>query len=180
MWLMVWPSARAVAGISPNPQISPIYADRFCASPRGRAPTTARPPSISASRRSKAISTPTASAQRPSSAAFLAVLFAYALMALYQGQVSPALGYRKPSTIRAAVFPAGPSSRAGHKRLLRFSQAWGGILKHKALIDAALHKPLPIAPLLAPCQLRAASSSPVCNFSYATSRHFAAQSRFSG
>ena len=29
---------------------------------------------------------------------------------------------------------------------------------------AALHKPLPIAPLLAPCQLRAAPSSPVCDF----------------
>jgi Transposase DDE domain group 1 len=98
-------------------------------------------------------------------AAFLAVLFAYNLMALYQGQVSPALGYRKPSTIRAAVFLAGAIlGRAGHKRLLRFSQAWGGILKHKALIDAALHKPLPIAPLLAPCQLRAAPSSPVCDF----------------
>jgi hypothetical protein len=65
-------------------------------------------------------------------------------MALYQGQVSPALGYRKPSTIRAAVFLAGAIlGRAGHKRLLRFSQAWGGILKHKALIDAALHKPCP-------------------------------------
>jgi DNA-binding MarR family transcriptional regulator len=56
------------------------------------------------------------------------------------------------------VFLAGAIlGRAGYKRLLRFSQAWGGILKHKALIDAALHKPLPIAPLLAPCQLRGCS-----------------------
>ena len=82
-------------------------------------------------------------------AAFLAVLFAYNLLALYQAQVTKACGYRKPSTLRAAVFVGGAIlGRCGRQTLLRFSQAWGGLRKHNPLIDAALLFQKPIAPLL--------------------------------
>lgn len=82
-------------------------------------------------------------------AAFLGVLFAYNLLALYQSQVTSSRGYRRPSTVRAAVFVAGAIlGRSGRNALLRFSQAWGGLDKHKPLIDAALHAKIPIAPLL--------------------------------
>lgn len=83
-------------------------------------------------------------------AAFLAVLFAYNLLALYQAQVTKACGYRKPSTLRAAVFIGGAIlGRCGRQTLLRFSQAWGGLHKHNPLINVALHVQKPIAPLLA-------------------------------
>jgi hypothetical protein len=82
-------------------------------------------------------------------AAFLAVLFAYNLLALYQGQVTASCGYRKPSTLRTALFVGGAIlGRCGRKTLLRFSQAWGGLHKHNLLIDASLHTPKTIAPLL--------------------------------
>ena len=82
-------------------------------------------------------------------AAFLAVLFAYNLLALYQGQVTKACGYRKPATLRAAVFVGGAIlGRCGRQTLLRFSNAWGGLHKHNPLIDAALLAQKPIAPLL--------------------------------
>lgn len=82
-------------------------------------------------------------------AAFLAVLFAYNLLALYQAQITPACGYRKPATLRAAIFVGGAIlGRCGRQTLLRFSQAWGGLTKHNPLIDAALLSQKPIAPLL--------------------------------
>ena len=82
-------------------------------------------------------------------AAFLAVLFAYNLLALYQARVTKACGYRKPSTLRAAVFVGGAIlGRCGRQSLLRFSQTWGGLRKHNPLIDTALLFQKPIAPLL--------------------------------
>ena len=82
-------------------------------------------------------------------AAFLAVLFAYNLLALYQAQVTKDCGYRKPATLRSAAFVGGAIlGRCGRQTLLRFSKAWGGLHKHNPLIDAALHSQKPIAPLL--------------------------------
>lgn len=82
-------------------------------------------------------------------AAFLAVLFAYNLLALYQAQVAKACGYRKPSTLRSAVFVGGAIlGRCGRQTLLRFSNAGGGLHKHNPLSDAALRSQKPIAPLL--------------------------------
>lgn len=82
-------------------------------------------------------------------AAFLAVLFAYNLLALYQAQVTKSCGYRKPSSLRAAVFVAGAIlGRCGRQTLLRFSDAWGGLRKHNPLIEAALLPQSPIPPLL--------------------------------
>lgn len=82
-------------------------------------------------------------------AAFLAVLFAYNLLALYQAQVTPLCGYRQPATLRAAVFVGvAILGRCGRQTLLRFSQSWGGLQKHNPLIDSALRPAKPIAPLL--------------------------------
>jgi hypothetical protein len=82
-------------------------------------------------------------------AAFLAVLFTYNLLALYQAQVTPACGYRKPSTLRAAVFVGGAIlGRCGRQAFLRLSETWGGLRKHNPLIDKSLRSQKPIAPLL--------------------------------
>ncbi len=81
-------------------------------------------------------------------AAFLAVLFTYNLMALYQARVTAQSGYRRPSTIRASVFICGAIlGRAGRKVVLRFSESGGGLKKHKPLIIAALNSEKSTAPL---------------------------------
>ena len=83
-------------------------------------------------------------------AAFLAVLFAYNLLAVYQAQVMPEHGYRQPSTLRAAVFVCGAIlGRAGRQTVLRLSDTWGGLAKHKPLIQRAMAAVKSIAPLLA-------------------------------
>jgi hypothetical protein len=82
-------------------------------------------------------------------AAFLAVLFTYNLLALYQAQVTPACGYRKPSTLRAAVFVGGAIlGRCGRQSFLLLSETWGGLRKHNPLIDKSLRSQKTIAPLL--------------------------------
>jgi hypothetical protein len=82
-------------------------------------------------------------------AAFLAVLFAYNLLAVYQAQVTPEHGYRQPSTLRAAVFVCGAIlGRAGRQAVLRLSETWGGLAKHKPLIQKAVSSEKPITPLL--------------------------------
>lgn len=82
-------------------------------------------------------------------AAMLATIFTYNLLAAYQAQVMPQSGYRKPSTLRAAVFVCGALlGRMGRKLVLRLSQSGGGLGKHKALIDRAQEAVKAIAPLL--------------------------------
>ncbi len=82
-------------------------------------------------------------------AAMLAAIFAYNLLAVYQAQVSAQSGYRKPSTLRAAVFVCGALlGRIGHKLVLRLSQSGGGLAKHQALIHKAREAAGLIAPLL--------------------------------
>lgn len=82
-------------------------------------------------------------------AAFLSTLLAYNLLAVYQARVTAEEGWRKPSTLRAAVFVCGALlGRAGRKLVLRFSQNGGGLAKHRALIDKAKEVKNAIAPLL--------------------------------
>ncbi len=55
--------------------------------------------------------------------AFLAVLLSYNLLSLYQAQVTRQSGYRKPSTMRAAVFVGGAIlGRKGRDIMVRFSE----------------------------------------------------------
>ena len=82
-------------------------------------------------------------------AAFLGAILAYNLLAVYQAQVTAKEGWRKPSTLRAAVFVCGAVlGRAGRKLMLRLSQNGGGLAKHRALIDKACAVENAIAPLL--------------------------------
>lgn len=72
-------------------------------------------------------------------AAFLAVLLAFNLLSLYQRQATPQSGYRQPATLRAAVFVCGAIlGRSGRQTVLHLSAAWGGLDKHKPLVEAIL------------------------------------------
>jgi hypothetical protein len=82
-------------------------------------------------------------------AAFLTVLFAFNLLSLYQRAATPATGYRQPATLRAAVFVCGAIlGRSGHRRVLHLSATWGGLDKHKPLLEAVLRWPDPTSPKL--------------------------------
>ena len=71
--------------------------------------------------------------------AFLAVLFTFNLLSLYQHQTTPGQPYRQPGTLRTAVFLAGAVlGKMGRDVVLRLSAAWGGLAKHKPLVAAAL------------------------------------------
>lgn len=72
-------------------------------------------------------------------AAFLAVLFAFNLLSLYQHQTTPQAAYRQPGTLRMAVFLCGAVlGKAGREVVLKLSAAWGGLGKHKPLVEATL------------------------------------------
>ena len=71
--------------------------------------------------------------------AFLGVVLSYNLLSFYQAQVTRQSGYRKPSTMRAAVFVGGAIlGRKGRDVVVRFSESWGGLKKHIPLIEQAL------------------------------------------
>jgi len=81
--------------------------------------------------------------------AFLAVLFAFNLLSLYQRQIAPEKPYRQPATLRAQVFVAGAIlGLVGKQIALKLSCAWGGLAKHKPLLEAVLQWPNPTAPKL--------------------------------
>ncbi|NBR49231.1 hypothetical protein EBU02_10395 [bacterium] len=83
-------------------------------------------------------------------AAFLGVVLSYNLLSLYQAAVTRQSGYSKPSTMRAAVFVGGAIlGRKGREVVVRFSESWGGLKKHIALIEGALKTGKSIAPPLA-------------------------------
>ena len=64
--------------------------------------------------------------------------------------MTPQSGWRKPSTLRTAVFVCGAVlGRLGRKIVPRLSQTGGGLAKHKTLIDKACAPKEPIALLLA-------------------------------
>lgn len=83
--------------------------------------------------------------------ALLAVLFAFNLLSLYQRQTSPEHAYRQPGTLRSQIFVAGAIlGLAGKQVALKLSQAWGGLTKHKPLLEAVLQWPRSTAPKLNP------------------------------
>lgn len=82
-----------------------------------------------------------------SESAFLAVLFTFNLLSLYQIALNSHSHYRQPATLRQTVFLGGAIlGRAGHKAVLHISSAWGGMAKHKPLLDAIFHWQLPTSP----------------------------------
>jgi len=81
--------------------------------------------------------------------AFLAVLFTFNLLSLYQKVVQPEAGYRQPATLRTAVFLGGAVlGTAARKPVLLLSEAWGGIQKHISLIERILEWKIPTSPKL--------------------------------
>ena len=73
-------------------------------------------------------------------AAFLAVLFTFNLLSLYQHQTTPDAPYRQPGTLRVAVFLCGAVLGVmGREMVVKLSAAWGGLRKHKPLVDASLN-----------------------------------------
>jgi hypothetical protein len=86
--------------------------------------------------------------------AFLATLFAFNLLSLYQQQAEPEKPYRQPATLRAKVFVAGAIlGLVGKQVALKLSTAWGGLSKHKPLLDAVLQWQLPTSPKLDPAPI---------------------------
>jgi hypothetical protein len=84
-------------------------------------------------------------------AAFLAVLFTFNLLSLYQQATRPGQPYRQPATLRSAVFLAGAVLGWSAKHMVvRLSTAWGGLHKHKPLIQRVLDWTNPTSPKLAP------------------------------
>lgn len=82
-------------------------------------------------------------------AAFLATLFTFNLLSLYQQAVTPQAGYRQPATLRATVFLCGAIlGRNGRQAVLHLSMAWGGLEKHKPLLDTLLSWPKTTSPKL--------------------------------
>ena len=70
-------------------------------------------------------------------AAFLAVLFTFNLLSLYQHQTTPDAPYRQPGTLRVAVFLCGAVLGVmGRDVVVKLSAAWGGLRKHKPLVDS--------------------------------------------
>lgn len=81
--------------------------------------------------------------------AFLAVLFTFNLLSLYQKRASAQTGYRHPSTLRTGVFLCGAIlGKAGHQTMLHLSSAWGGLDKHKTLVEAIMQSPESTSPKL--------------------------------
>jgi len=81
--------------------------------------------------------------------AFLAVLFTFNLLSLYQKAIDPAAHYRQPATLRTTVFLGGAIlGKAARKAVLYLSSAWGGYDKHKPLLEAILQWSPPTSPKL--------------------------------
>ena len=91
-------------------------------------------------------------------AAFLAVLFTFNLLSLYQQLSAPAAGYRQPATLRTAVFLCGAIlGRAGRQTVLHLSACWGGLDKHKPLLETILSWRNQTSPKLVPPEDQTAS-----------------------
>lgn len=87
----------------------------------------------------------------PTEAAFLAVLFTFNLLSLYQQQTTPGQPYRQPGTLRTTVFLAGAVlGTRGREAVVRLSAVWGGLAKHKPLVERALNWEIATSPKLAP------------------------------
>jgi hypothetical protein len=86
--------------------------------------------------------------------AFLSVCFTYNLLSLYQHATAPEqrkAGFRRPATLRAAVFIGGAVlGNRSRAPVLYIAQSWGGLDKHKPLIDSLLQWPGATSPKLPP------------------------------
>ncbi len=86
--------------------------------------------------------------------AFLGVCFTYNLLSLYQHAAAPAqrqAGFRRPATLRSAVFLGGAIlGKRSRKPVLHIAESWGGLGKHKPLIDNILQWPVTTSPKLPP------------------------------
>jgi len=90
-------------------------------------------------------------------AAFLAVLCTFNLLSLYQHQTTPDAPYRQPGTLRVAVFLCGAVLGVmGRDVVVKLSAAWGGLRKHKPLVDATLNWRNVASPKLIPPEDRLA------------------------
>ena len=88
--------------------------------------------------------------------AFLAVLFTFNLLSLYQKVTTPEISYRQTATLRSAVFLGGAIlGRAARKSVLLISHAWGGIEKHIHLLERILAWEIPTSPKLEESTLNA-------------------------
>jgi hypothetical protein len=89
--------------------------------------------------------------------AFLAVLCTFNLLSLYQHQTTPEAPYRQPGTLRVAVFLCGAVLGVmGREVVVKLSAAWGGLGKHKPLVDATLDRLNCASPKLIPPEDRLA------------------------
>jgi hypothetical protein len=89
--------------------------------------------------------------------AFLAVLFTFNLLSLYQHQTTPNAPYRQPGTLRVSVFLCGAILGViGHDIVVKLSAAWGGLHKHKPLVEATLNWLKSTSPKLVPPEDRLA------------------------
>ena len=90
-------------------------------------------------------------------AAFLAVVFTFNLLSLYQHQTTPEAPYRQPGTLRVAVFLRGAMLGVmGRDVVVKLSAAWGGLRKHKPLVTATLDWLSAASPKLVPPEDRLA------------------------
>lgn len=72
--------------------------------------------------------------------AFLAVLCTSNQLSLFQHQTTPDAPYRQPGTLRVAGFLCGAVlGIMGRNVVVKLSAAWGGLRKHKPLVDATLN-----------------------------------------
>lgn len=86
--------------------------------------------------------------------AFLGVCFTYNLLSLYQHAAAPEqrkAGFKRPATLRAAVFIGGALlGNRSRTHVLYIAESWGGLSKHKPLIDNILQWPGATSPKLPP------------------------------
>ena len=86
--------------------------------------------------------------------AFLSVCFTYNLLSLYQHAASPERRkkkFQRPATLRAAVFIGGAIlGKRSRKPVLYIAESWGGLSKHKPLIDNILCWQISTSPKLPP------------------------------
>ena len=81
-------------------------------------------------------------------AAFLGILMLFNLLGEFQ-RASGMNGYRQPATLRLQVFLCGAIlGRAGHRKVLHLSAAWGGLETRNSLLDSLLQYPILTSPKL--------------------------------
>lgn len=87
-------------------------------------------------------------------AAFLALLFTFNRLSLYQQSLTPKTPYRQPATLRTAVFLCGAIlGQSARQTVLHLSAAWGGLDKHKPRLEALFQRSETTSPKLKPLAL---------------------------